>query len=118
MDIKFILENKKWGNFMFDELCDIFGGVWLIKKNMKVGKIFFIGVIDNNNGVINFVSNWNKSFDLNVLGVNYNGSVVESFYYFYKVIFIDDVKRLYIKFEFLENLNKYYYLFLKICILK
>ncbi|NUJ06208.1 restriction endonuclease [Bacillus paranthracis] len=117
-DTKPTLENKKWGNFTLDELCDISGGVRLTKKNMKVGKTPFIGATDNNNGVTNFVSNRNKSLDSNVLGVNYNGSVVESFYHPYKAIFTDDVKRLHIKPELLGNPNKYHYLFLKTCILK
>ena len=33
------------------------------------------------NGITNFVSNSNDSLDSNVLGVNYNGSIVENFYH-------------------------------------
>lgn len=58
-----------------------------------------------------FVSNNNKSIDENVLGVNYNGSVVENFYHPYQAIFSDDVKR--IKWKNLKNGNKFTYLFLK-----
>lgn len=32
--------------------------------------------------------------DKNILGVNYNGSVVENFYHPYEAVFSDDVKRL------------------------
>ena len=62
-----------------------------------------------------FVSNNNKSIDENVLGVNYNGSVVENFYHLYQAIFSDDVKRLNWKDEAMGN--KYSYLFLKQMIL-
>ena len=57
----------------------------------------------------------NKSLDANVLGVNYNGSVVENFYHPYEAIFSDDVKRLKWKDEIYGN--KYTYLFLKQMIL-
>ena len=62
-----------------------------------------------------FVSNNNKSLDEDVLGINYNGSVVENFYHPYQAIFSDDVKRLNWKDEAMGN--KYSYLFLKQMIL-
>lgn len=76
----------------------------------------FIGATDSNNEITNFVSNTNASFDKNVFGVNYNGSVVENFYHPYECIFSDDVKR--ISFKDDEGQNKYCYLFLKQMILK
>lgn len=48
--------------------------------------------------------------DSNVLGVNYDGSVCETFYHPYKAIFSDSVKRLRLKFDLQ---NEYIYLFLK-----
>ncbi|MDO5742252.1 MAG: restriction endonuclease subunit S [Vagococcus sp.] len=57
----------------------------------------------------------NNSLDSNVLGVNYNGSVVENFYHPYKAIFSDDVKRL--KLRHYQN-NKYILLFMKTIILQ
>ena len=83
---------------------------------MNEGKMPFIGATDSNNGITNFVSNSNKSLDKNVLGVNYNGSVVENFYHPYECIFSDDVKR--ISFKEDERQNKYCYLFLKQMILQ
>lgn len=47
---------------------------------MIKGQKPFIGASDSNNGVTAFVKNTNTSEDRNVLGVNYNGSVVENFY--------------------------------------
>jgi hypothetical protein len=82
---------------------------------MSKGLKPFIGATDSNNGITEFVSNTNSSEDSNILGVNYNGSVVENFYHPYKAIFSDDVKRLSLK-----NIkgNKYIYLFIKTQILK
>lgn len=51
-----------------------------------------------------------------MLGVNYNGSVVENFYHPYVSIFSDDVKR--IKWKNESIANKYTYLFLKQLILQ
>lgn len=48
---------------------------------MQSGTKPFIGASDSNNGVTAFVGNTNASEDRNVLGVNYNGSVVENFYH-------------------------------------
>ncbi|WP_315308634.1 restriction endonuclease subunit S [Pseudoramibacter alactolyticus] len=109
-------DKADWKEFFLDEICNINSGVRLTKANMNEGKMPFIGATDSNNGITNFVSNTNKSLDKNVLGVNYNGSVVENFYHPYECIFSDDVKR--ISFKDDEEQNKYCYLFLKQMILK
>lgn len=109
-------DNVDWKEFFLDEICNINSGVRLTKANMNEGKTPFIGATDSNNGITNFVSNTNKSLDKNVLGVNYNGSVVENFYHPYECIFSDDVKR--ISFKNDEGQNKYCYLFLKQMILQ
>ena len=64
---------------------------------MKQGNRPFIGATDSNNGITAWVKNSNESLDSRVLGVNYNGSVVETFYHPYECIFSDDVKRLHLK---------------------
>jgi restriction enzyme bgcI subunit beta len=109
-------DKVEWKEFFLDEICNINSGVRLTKANMNEGKIPFIGATDSNNGITNFVSNTNASFDKNVLGVNYNGSVVENFYHPYSCIFSDDVKR--VSFKDKEGQNKYCYLFLKQMILQ
>ena len=81
---------------------------------MSAGHRPFIGASDSNNGITEFTSDINESLDKNVLGINYNGSVVENFYHPYECIFSDDVKRLELNFE----ANKYHYLFLKNIILQ
>lgn len=109
------LTPREWRPFKLSEIFDIFNSVRLTKANKIPGKRPFIGASDSNNGITDYVDNTNSSLDRNVLGVNYNGSVVENFYHPYEAIFSDDVKRLHVK-----NLsaNKYHYLFLKTCILK
>ena len=109
------LNQKEWGEFFIEDIFNIKAGKRLTKADMKKGTMPFIGASDSNNGITNYVSNTNSSLDSNVLGVNYNGSVVENFYHPYKAIFSDDVKRLSIK--ELEG-NEYLYLFIKTTILK
>ncbi|MFM1514547.1 restriction endonuclease subunit S [Helcococcus ovis] len=109
-------ENVDWKEFFLSDICNINSGVRLTKANMVDGNIPFIGATDSNNGITNFVSNTNKSLDKNVLGVNYNGSVVENFYHPYECIFSDDVKRVSFKDE--QGQNKYSYIFLKQMILQ
>ncbi len=109
------LENKKWNEFFIEDIFHIKAGKRLTKADMIKGETPFIGASDSNNGITNFVSNINSSLDSNVLGVNYNGSVVENFYHPYKAIFSDDVKRLSLK--EVEG-NEFLYLFIKTIILK
>lgn len=75
----------------------------MTKANQEIGLRYLrLGASDSDNGVTAFVSNKNKSLDANVLGVNYNGSVVENFYHPTKP-FSDDVKRLKWKDEIYGN---------------
>ncbi|QEY35504.1 restriction endonuclease [Caproiciproducens galactitolivorans] len=109
------LNQKEWREF---RICDIFtigAGKRLTRADMLSGNKPFIGATDNNNGITEFVSNTNVSEDSNVLGVNYNGSVVENFYHPYTCIFSDDVKRFKLK---NGQGNAYIYLFLKTMILQ
>lgn len=109
------LKEKEWGEFFIEDIFNIRAGKRLTKSDMKMGSMPFIGASDSNNGITNFVSNINSSLDSNVLGVNYNGSVVENFYHPYEAIFSDDVKRLSLK--EVEG-NEFLYLFSKTTILK
>ena len=104
-----------WKDFWIEDVCEIKSGVRLTKANQEIGLRPFVGASDSDNGVTAFVSNKNKSLDANVLGVNYNGSVVENFYHPYEAMFSDDVKRL----KWKDGIygNKYTYLFLKQMIL-
>jgi len=110
-----LLEEREWGEFEIEKIFKVKSGKRLTKADMKKGKKPFIGATDSKNGITEFVSNTNVSEDCNVLGVNYNGSVVENFYHPYKAIFSDDVKRL--SFKEVKG-NKHLFLFVKSQILK
>lgn len=109
------LDELTWEQFKMDDIFTINSGVRLTKADMKPGKIPFIGATDSNNGITQFTSTTNNSLDSNVLGVNYNGSVVENFYHPYKAVFSDDVKRL--KLKNYPN-NRHVLLFMKTIILQ
>lgn len=109
------LKLVKWKAFYINEIFSISAGKRLTKADMDSGRIPFIGATDSNNGITNWVATPNSSFDKNVLGVNYNGSVVENFYHPYGCIFSDDVKRLHLR-EHADN--KYILLFFKTVILQ
>lgn len=106
----------EWKEFWMEDILDVKSGIRLTKAEQVEGKIPFIGASDSNNGITNFVRNKNNSLDRNVLGVNYNGSVVENFYHSYECIFSDDVKR--IKWKKNEYGDENTYLFLKQLILQ
>lgn len=105
----------EWKEFWMEEILSINSGVRLTKADQIRGDKPFIGASDSNNGVTEFIGNVNNSLDSNVLGVNYNGSVVENFYHSYECIFSDDVKR--IKYKDEEFGDEFTYLFLKQMIL-
>lgn len=104
-----------WMPFNMNDIFTIHAGKRLTKADMDHGDIPFIGSTDSNNGITSWIATPNASFDKNVLGVNYNGSVVEGFYHGYGCVFSDDVKRLHLKNH--ED-NKYIFLFLKTVILQ
>ena len=109
------LHDREWKEFPISEIFVIAPGKRLTKSDMQPGSKPFIGATDSNNGITAFVSNTNASEDSDVLGVNYNGSVVENFYHPYTCIFSDDVKRFRLKDV---KGNKYLYLFMKTAILQ
>ena len=88
------LDEIEWKEFWIEDILRVSSGVRLTKENQSSGKRPFVGATEYNNGITSFVDNSNASLDSNVLGVNYNGSVVENFYHSYECIFSDDVKRL------------------------
>jgi len=104
-----------WKPFTLDEIFIIKPGIRLTKADMRHGNTPFAGASDSNNGITEFVANSNASLDANVLGVNYNGSVVHNFYHPYKTLFSDDVKRFTFK---MVSGNRFLYLFAKTLIFK
>ena len=106
----------KWKAFILSDIFTISAGKRLTKADMKHGSRPFIGATDSNNGITAWVENTNESLDSAVLGVNYNGSVVETFYHPYECIFSDDVKRLHLKSD--VTASAYLMLFLKTMIIQ
>ncbi len=109
------LNDVEWKPFKLTDLFEIKPGKRLTKAEMTPGNVPFLGASEANNGITAFVGNSNESEDSNVLGVNYNGSVVANFYHPYRCLFSDDVKRFKLKGR--EG-NKYVYLFLKVALLQ
>lgn len=110
------LNSVDWKEFRISDVMDVLSGVRLTTSDMTTGDIPFIGATDSNNGITNWTSDTNASTDSNVLGVNYNGSVGETFYHPYTATFSDDVKRLKIKEYNVQS--KEVYLFIKTMILQ
>ncbi len=108
-------DSANWREFCIDDIFTISAGKRLTKADMDSGNIPFIGATDSNNGITGWIATVNSSFDRNVLGVNYNGSVVENFYHGYGCVFSDDVKRLHLK---NHADNKFILLFVKTLILQ
>lgn len=109
------LDDREWREFFITDICAIHSGVRLTKADMVPGNTPFVGSSESNNGITAFTGSTNASRKSNVLGVNYNGSVVESFYHPYEALFSDDVKQL----EILHPApTECMYLFLKASILK
>ncbi len=109
------LREVVWNSFYLTDIFEIKPGKRLTKAEMTPGNVPFLGASEANNGITAFVGNSNESEDSNVLGVNYNGSVVANFYHPYRCLFSDDVKRFKLKGR--EG-NKYVYLFLKVALLQ
>ena len=109
------LTDREWKEFFIEDIFEVKSGKRLTKSDMIKGDIPFIGATDSNNGITAFIANKNTSLDKNILGVNYNGSVVYNFYHPYTAVFSDDVKRL--SFKEVEG-NVYSFLFVKVLILQ
>lgn len=104
----------KWKEFFLEDVVAICNGVRLTKSDMEDGDTPFIGASEMNNGITAYCSNRNGSYDNNLLGVNYNGSVGFSFYHPYFALFSDDVKR--VKWKDPSKNNKFTLLFLAVSI--
>lgn len=109
------LTDRKWEAFAVEDIFDIKAGKRLTTADMDTGNLPFIGATELNNGITNWINTPNETLDHNVLGVNYNGSVAETFYHPYNCVFSDDVKRLHLK---NADDNKYTLLFCSIMIRK
>lgn len=101
------LKTEDWQEFTYQELFDIKKGKRLIKSDMEIGETPFVGAIDKNNGYRQFIKN-EPLHPANVITVNYNGSIGETYYQPAPFWASDDVNVLYPKFQ----LNVYSALFI------
>ncbi len=81
---------EEWKEYRIDELFIIHKGKRLIKENMSIGKLPYLGAIDNNNGVRQYIEK-EALFNGKYITVNYNGSVGEAYYQSGKFWASDDV---------------------------
>ena len=59
---QYSFENVVWKEYFIEDICDIKSGVRLVKAEQKKGRTPFVGAVDNNNGVTEFIENINNSF--------------------------------------------------------
>lgn len=73
------LSDRNWDWFFYEDVFNIYKGKRLTKFDMEDGSTPFVGAIDSNNGVSEYI-NYKPIFDGNTITVSYNGSVAEAFY--------------------------------------
>lgn len=105
------IDTKNWKEFEYSELFDIKKGLRLTKANMLAGNTPFIGSTDSNNGLTTRVGQ-NPIHKGNVITINYNGSVGESFYQPLPFWASDDVNVLYPRKDKFPHFNGYVALFI------
>lgn len=105
------LNTEKWKEFTYSELFDIKKGLRLTKANMLNGDTPFIGSTDSHNGLTTKVGQ-KPIHEGNVITINYNGSVGESFYQPLPFWASDDVNVLYPREDRFPHFNVYIALFI------
>lgn len=110
------METSEWKWFCLgdERLFNIMKGKRLTKEDMISGSIPYVGAIDDNNGVSQYISNDEHIHSSNTISLSYNGSVAEAFYQEKAFWATDDVNVLYPNFK----LNRYTALFLTTIIRK
>lgn len=105
------LDVINWGNFRLGDIFDLKKGKRLTSENQIEGTIPYIGAIDSNNGVANYIGQ-SAIHDGNTISLSYNGSVGEAFYQPEPFWATDDVNVLYFKTTNSYTFNKYIALFI------
>lgn len=100
------LNANEWGKFKLSELFDIKKGKRLTTADQIEGTTVFIGAIDSDNGVSNYIGQ-EPIHDGNTISLSYNGSVGEAFYQPKPFWATDDVNVLYFKESNNYRFNKY-----------
>ena len=105
------LNIDSWQEFCLGDLFEIKKGKRLTSDDQIEGNIPYIGAIDSNNGVANYIGQ-EAIHEGNTISLSYNGSVGEAFYQPKPFWATDDVNVLYFKDENGINFNKYIALFI------
>ncbi len=104
------LEVEKWKEFCLGNIFDIKKGKRLTSDEQTNGNTPYVGAIDSNNGVANYIEQ-SAIHKGNTISLTYNGSVGEAFYQPKPFWATDDVNVLYFRLENGVKFNKYIALF-------
>ena len=99
--------NSGWKWFRLGDYFDVKKGKRLTSEDQTEGNNIYVGAIDSNNGVANYIGQ-DPIHEGNTISLSYNGSVGEAFYQPESYWATDDVNALYPKFD---NFNRYIGLF-------
>jgi hypothetical protein len=107
----FHLSVGTWKDYCIGDLFEVKKGKRLTSDDQTEGTTPYIGAIDSNNGVANFIGQ-PAIHEGNTISLSYNGSVGEAFYQPKPFWATDDVNVLYFKPENGVDFNKYIALFI------
>lgn len=102
---------ENWVEFCIGDLFEVKKGKRLTSDDQTDGDTPYIGAIDSNNGVANYIGQ-SAIHDGNTISLSYNGSVGEAFYQPKPFWATDDVNVLYFRKENGVAFNKYIALFI------
>lgn len=99
------VSSHDWQEFSYERLFEIARGSRVLNRDLEPGDTPLIRCIKDNNGVVDRV-NLPPNFPANVLTVNYNGSVGETFYQSEPFFATDDVLVLTPRAEMFDRFNQ------------
>ena len=105
------LNIENWEVFRLGDIFDIKKGKRLTAEDQTIGKTPYIGAIDSNNGIANYIGQ-EATHSGNTITLSYNGSVGEAFFQPSAFWATDDVNVLYFKKENGVEFNRYIALFI------
>lgn len=106
----YVLDVESWKEFCVGDLFEVKKGKRLTSDEQTDGETPYIGAIDSNNGVANYIGQ-DAIHAGNTISLSYNGSVGEAFYQPKPFWATDDVNVLYFREENGVAFNKYIALF-------
>lgn len=105
------LNVESWELFRLDEIFEVKKGKRLTSEDQTEGRTPYIGAIDSNNGIANYIGQA-PIHQGNTISLSYNGSVGEAFYQPVPFWATDDVNVLYFRKENGVPFNEYIALFI------